>query len=117
MKETPACDHQTVLKGSAVLVTSGPKSANQYSIRGKSVPNSARRALMGWKYFSVVTVQRACLAKYGKMPPILPKPGSTCVRKSDQHWGASSLTDCEFVDLMHYGMVENKVWNAKEQRI
>lgn len=83
MKETPAYDHQTASKGFAVLATSGPKSANQCSIRGKSVPNSARRALMGWKFSSGVTVQRACRVKYGKMPPILPKPDSTCVRKYD----------------------------------
>ncbi|KAK2501916.1 hypothetical protein MC885_009205, partial [Smutsia gigantea] len=87
MKETPACDHQTALKGFAVLVTSGPKSASQCSIRGKSAPNSAGRALMGWKYSSGVTAQRACLVKYGKMPPIPPKPDSTCVRKYDHLCG------------------------------
>ena len=83
MKETPACDHQTALKGFAVLVTSGPKSASQCSIRGKSVPNSAKRALTAWKSSSGVTAQRACLVKYGKMPPTPPKPDSTCVRKYD----------------------------------
>lgn len=81
MKETPACDPQTALKGFAVLVTSGPKSANQCFIREKSVPSNARRALMGWKFSSGVTAQKACLVKYGKMPPTLPKPDSTCVRR------------------------------------
>ena len=57
-----------------MLVTSGPKSANQCSIRGKSVPSSARRAHMGWKSSSGVTAQKACLVKYGKMPPTPPKP-------------------------------------------
>lgn len=113
MKETPAYDHQTALKGFAVLVISGPKSANQCSIRGKSVPNNARRVLMGWKFSSVATVQRACLAKYGKMPPTPPKPDSMCVRKFDHHWGTSSIADCEFVYLMHYSMVENKVQMQK----
>lgn len=83
MKETPAYDRQTALKGFAVLVTSGPKYANQCSIRGKSVPNSARRVLTGWKFSSGVTAQRACHVKYGKMPPTPPKPDSTCVRKYD----------------------------------
>lgn len=85
MKETPAYDHQTASKGFAVLVISGPKSANRYSIRGKSVPNNARRALMGWKFSSGATVRRACLAKYGKTPPTPPKPDSMCVRKFDHH--------------------------------
>ncbi|KAK2116082.1 hypothetical protein P7K49_006708 [Saguinus oedipus] len=85
MKETPAYDHRTALKGFAVLVISGPKSANQCSTREKSVPNSARKALTGWKFSSGVTARRACLAKYGKMPPTLLKPDSMCVRKFDHH--------------------------------
>lgn len=83
MKETPAYDHRTAWKGFAVLVTSGPKSASQCSIRGKFVPNSAKRALMAWKFSSGVTVRKACLVKYGKMRPIPPKPDSMCVRKSN----------------------------------
>lgn len=83
MKETPVYDHQTALKGFAVLVTSGPKSANQCSIREKSVPSNARRALTGWKSSSGVTAQKACLVKYGKMPPTPLKPDSTCARKYD----------------------------------
>lgn len=110
MKEIPVYDQQTALKGFAVHVTSGPKSANQCSIRGKSVPSSARRALMGWKSSSGVTAQKACLVKYGKMPPTPPKPDSMYARKYDDLWGKASLADCESVYLMHYSMVENLVW-------
>lgn len=114
MKETPACDQQTASKGFAVLATSGPKSASQCSIRGKSVPNSARRALTGWKFSSGVTVRRACRAKCGKMPPIPPKPDSTCVRKYDLLRGSPSVADCASVYLMHYSMVEKTIWSSEE---
>lgn len=100
--------------GFVVLATSGPKSANQCSIRGKSVPNNARKVRMGWRFSRGVTVQRACPAKCGKMPPTLPKPDSMYARRSDKHWEESSLVDCEFVYLMHYGMMENLEWNAEE---
>lgn len=102
MKETPAYDRQIALKGFAVLVTSGPRSASQCSIRGKSVPNSARRALMGWKFSSGATVQKACLVKYGKMPPTPPKRDSTCVRKYDHFRENASRADCEPVHLVHH---------------
>lgn len=110
MKETPAYDHQTALKGFAVLVTSGPKSASQCSIRGRSAPSSARRALTAWRSSSGVTARRACLVKCGKTPPTPPKPDSTCVRKYDLFRGNASWADCESVHLMHLGMVENGIW-------
>lgn len=114
MKETPAYDHQIALKGFAVLVTSGPKSANQCSIREKSVPNSARRDLMGWKFSSGVTVQRACLVKYGKTPPTPPKLDFMCVRKYDHLGGKTSQADCEAVHLLYHSMMENRIWISEE---
>lgn len=86
MKVTPVCDHQTALMDFVVLATSGPKSANQCSIRGKFVPNNARKVPMGWRFSRGVTVQKACPAKFGKMLRTPRKPDSTCARRSDEHW-------------------------------
>jgi hypothetical protein len=67
-----------------VLDTSGPRSVNLSSKKGKCAPSTGEKAPMGWKYFSAVTVEKGCHAGYRK---IITKPvillGFTPVRDTN----------------------------------
>lgn len=49
-----------------VLDTSGQRSVNLSSKKVKCAPSTGEKALMGWRYSSVVTVKKVCLARYRK---------------------------------------------------
>lgn len=83
MKAIPVYGHQTALRDTAVLATSGPKFASLCCIRGRCAPNSARKVPMDWRFSNDVTVPRVCLVKYGKMRPPLLNQDFMCARRSE----------------------------------
>lgn len=60
-------DHQIVPQGCVVLDISGPKSVNLSSKKVKCAPSTGEKAPMGWRYSSVVTAKKVCLARFRKI--------------------------------------------------
>lgn len=46
---------------------SGPRSVNLSSKKVKYAPSTGEKVPMGWRYSSVVTVEKVCLAGYRKI--------------------------------------------------
>lgn len=84
MRETLACVPQTVQRATAVLVTSGRRSASQCCAKVKCAPNNARKAHTAWRSFSAATVPKAWRAKCGRTLRPTPGPDCTCASRPER---------------------------------